>query len=168
MNKNNLKELKKIDVETEITLATVEDLTKLTNQAISAYNASQPIYNELTKKILDTFQTPAILDNLDTEDMIKLLTLTSRNQMKPIQDLTKLVAQVNTLQERMDANKEIERLRAIVEDLQQDRDNVIDYIEEKEETPVEVVEIEEEKAAEEEKPSGGKQLTIEDIISLKK
>lgn len=128
MNKN---EIKVLDEETSITLRTVNDLTRLANEAISAYNATHPMYNKLTERILKTLTDETVFDSLDNEELFKLIAITSKNQLAPIEQLTKLVAQLNALQERMDAAKEIEKLRAIVEEMKsaQEQDRAANTIE---------------------------------------
>lgn len=106
-----------IKKENDVTLQTVSDLTQLANNAIEAYKETNPIYNKLTKTILDTLSQDDVIDSLDNEELFKLLNITSKNQLAPIQELTKLVTQLNALQDRLDANKEIETLRNIVEEL---------------------------------------------------
>lgn len=106
-----------IKKENDVTLQTVRDLTQLANNAIEAYKETNPIYNKLTKTILDTLSQDDVIDSLDNEELFKLLNITSKNQLVPIQELTKLVTQLNALQDRLDANKEIETLRNIVEEL---------------------------------------------------
>lgn len=133
---NNIEKIETKDITVDNTLSIVKDLTKFTNEAINAYSLAQPIYNELTSKVLETIQSDVIFDNLDTEDMMKLLTITSKNQLQPIQELTKLVTQINNLHERLDATKEIEKLRTLVEELRMERSKEISLEAEYEETKV--------------------------------
>lgn len=110
---------KKVDIETQITLSTVNDLTKLANDAIKNYNETHPIYNDITKRLLEVYSDEATLASLDNDELLKLLTFTSRNQLAPVQELTKLVTQLNSLHERLEGAREIDKLRAVVEELQE-------------------------------------------------
>ena len=103
--------------EQQVTASTINNLTELANQTIEIYKETHPIFSSISNKILEMFNNDQELNNLEAKDLFKLLEIANKNQLAPINELTKLVTQLNNLQDRMDAHKEVETLRNLVEEM---------------------------------------------------
>lgn len=95
--------------------ATLPDLMTMISQSIENQTKINPIYQKIHDKILGIFQKEDELDNMEVKDLIKLLELTSKAQLTPVEQLTKLVQAATALYERAEVESKSKTLDAIID-----------------------------------------------------
>ena len=103
------------------------ELVSLVNDSVQTYKRVSPNYKTIIEKLTKDLSSEEQLDNLDIDHMFKLLEISTKNFLAPLETLTKLVQAVSTLRERMMTETESERLGKVVDMLEKERKvNTID------------------------------------------
>jgi hypothetical protein len=94
-------------------------LSALVTDAVNMHVEVAPIYKNITDSILKILGSESELSNMETKDLIKLLEVSSKAQIAPIEQLTKLVQSISNLYEQQQTRKKMDELQAVVEQIQE-------------------------------------------------
>ena len=94
--------------------ATLPDLMHMISESIDNQTKVNPIYQAIQEKILERFKDDAELDNMGVKDLMKLLELSTKAQLTPVEQLTKLVQAATALYERSEIESKSKALDAII------------------------------------------------------
>lgn len=94
--------------------ATLPDLMRMISESIDNQTKVNPIYQAIQEKILERFKDDAELDNMGVKDLMKLLELSTKAQLTPVEQLTKLVQAATALYERSEIESKSKALDAII------------------------------------------------------
>lgn len=94
--------------------ATLPDLMRMISEFIDNQTKVNPIYQAIQEKILERFKDDAELDNMGVKDLMKLLELSTKAQLTPVEQLTKLVQAATALYERSEIESKSKALDAII------------------------------------------------------
>lgn len=109
---NKLAETKQIDLN-----KTLQKLAVVASESVEAYVANADDIKTITDTMLQTLADPETTKHMEPRDMIALVKMTTDLQTKPLEQYTKLFTQMNQFQEKLNMNKEIERLQKITEEI---------------------------------------------------
>ena len=94
--------------------ATLPDLMRMISESIDNQTKVNPIYQAIQEKILERFKDDAELDNMGVKDLMKLLELSTKAQLTPVEQLTKLVQAATALYEISEIESKSKALDAII------------------------------------------------------
>ena len=97
--------------------ATVKDLRTMVEKSVNFQTLISPFYEKIVTSILDIFGADGELTTMEAKDLMKLLDITSKAQIQPVVELTKLVQSVTALCERSVLQEKISSLESIVKSL---------------------------------------------------
>jgi hypothetical protein len=97
---------------------TVLELSQMVKQSLSFYQETSPIYEKIARTVLDVFSNEKEIANLEHKDLFKLLELSQKAQLQPVETLIKLVQNLNTLYERSALAAKMDSLQQVVKDIQ--------------------------------------------------
>jgi hypothetical protein len=97
--------------------ATVKDLRTMVEKSVNFQTLISPVYEKIVTSILDIFGADGELTTMEAKDLMKLLDITSKAQIQPVVELTKLVQSVTALCERSVLQEKISSLESIVKSL---------------------------------------------------
>lgn len=92
----------------------IAPLTKMIIDAVEYQKEVSPIYQKIHNKILEIFSKEEELDNLEVKELIKLLDLTAKAQLQPVDQLTKLVQAVAALYDRSELEAKTKALDILI------------------------------------------------------
>ena len=111
---------------------TVTDLRDMIEESVKFQAQVSPIYQSISDKILGMLNKQEELDHWEVKDLLKLLEVSNKAQLAPVEQLTKLVQSVTALYERSQLQDRVDQLTQIVDEINNKKDNVIDHTEEAE------------------------------------
>ena len=94
---------------------TVPQLITMITDAVEYQIEVNPVYQKIHNKILALFEKDDELDNLQAKDLLKLMELTQKAQLVPVEQLTKLIQATATLYERSELDKKTKALDTLLE-----------------------------------------------------
>jgi len=94
------------------------ELIEMVNESVSHYKRQTPKYSKLSEDLLEALSSKEILDVMDIDTRIKLLSLTQKSIVQPIESLTKLIQSVVALKEREELTSTKEELNELVAEMQ--------------------------------------------------
>ena len=115
MNENN--ELKLVD-------STVSELTVMIEESVKFQAKVSPVYQTIANKILGMLNKQEELDNWEVKDLLKLLELSNKAQLAPVEQLTKLVQSVSALYERGQLHGRVDELAQLVQEIKDKKEEV--------------------------------------------
>lgn len=111
---------------------TVTDLRDMIEESVKFQAQVSPVYQSISDKILSMLNKQEELDHWEVKDLLKLLELSNKAQLAPVEQLTKLVQSVTALYERSQLQDRVDQLTQIVDEINNKKNNVIDHTEEAE------------------------------------
>jgi len=111
---------------------TVTDLRSMIEDSVKFQAVVSPVYQSISDKILSMLNKQEELDHWEVKDLLKLLELSNKAQLAPVEQLTKLVQSVTALYEKGKLQDRVDQLKQIVDEINNKKDNVIDHTEEAE------------------------------------
>lgn len=100
---------------------TVGDLKGLIEQNLNVQMGVIPVYKEISNRILEMFNRDEELANWEAKDLIKLLDLSNKAQIAPIEQITKLVQSITALYERSQLQEKIDNMSEVVKKFQESK-----------------------------------------------
>jgi hypothetical protein len=97
---------------------TVTDLTQMVAQSLLFYKQTSPVYERIAKAVLGIFDNENELANLEHKDLFKLLELSQKAMIQPVETLVKLVQNINALYERSQLAVKMDSLAKVVQEIQ--------------------------------------------------
>jgi hypothetical protein len=117
---------------TELALidTTISDLRLMIEDSVKFQAVVSPIYQNISDKILGMLNRQEELDHWEVKDLLKLLEVSNKAQLAPVEQLTKLVQSVTALYERSQLQDKVDHLTQIVDEINSKRNDVIEAAEE--------------------------------------
>ena len=109
--------------EVQVISNTIEDIREMVEDSVAFQAEVSPIYKKLSQRILDTLNTEEELAAMEHKDLLKLLDLSNKAQLAPIEQLTKLIQSVQSLHERSELQSKIDNLTEVVDEMQKAKDD---------------------------------------------
>lgn len=109
--------LKETENEIAIINSTVSDIRRMVEASVAYQVEVTPIYAALSKRILDMLNIQEELDSWEVKDLLKLLDLSNKAQLQPIEQLTKLVQAVEALYDRSELQNKMDELSGVVNEM---------------------------------------------------
>lgn len=110
--------------------STIYDLKVMIEDSVKFQAKVSPIYKKLVDRILDMFNKDEELSNWEPKELIKLLELSNKAQLAPVEQLTKLVQSVTALYGTSELQDRVDRISQVVDELNKKKK---DYIESQDE-----------------------------------
>jgi hypothetical protein len=111
---------------------TIADLKTMIEESVKFQVQVSPVYQNIADKILGMLNRQEELDHWEVKDLLKLLELSNKAQLAPVEQLTKLVQSVTALYERSQLQDKVDQLSQIVNEINEKKNLAIE--ETKEET----------------------------------
>jgi len=110
--------------ETSIALIenTVADLRTMIEESVRFQSVVSPIYQNISNKLLGMLNRQEELDSWEVKDLLKLLELSNKAQLAPVEQLTKLVQSVTALYEGGKLQDRVDQLKQIVDEINHKKD----------------------------------------------
>jgi len=108
--------------------STITDLKLMIEDSVKFQVQVSPIYQNIAEKILSMLNKQEELDHWEVKDLLKLLELSNKAQLAPVEQLTKLVQSVTALYERSQLQEKVDNLQQIVNEINEQKKNVIEDI----------------------------------------
>lgn len=108
--------------------STITDLKLMIEDSVKFQVQVSPIYQNIADKILSMLNKQEELDHWEVKDLLKLLELSNKAQLAPVEQLTKLVQSVTALYERSQLQEKVDNLQQIVNEINEQKKNVIEDI----------------------------------------
>jgi hypothetical protein len=105
---------------------TITDLRQMIEESVKFQTQVSPIYQNIADKILGMLNRQEELDHWEVKDLLKLLELSNKAQLAPVEQLTKLVQSVTALYERSQLQDKVDQLTQIVDEINSKKQNVIE------------------------------------------
>lgn len=121
---------------------TVADLREMIEDSVKFQANVSPIYHAISDKILGMLNKQEELDHWEVKDLLKLLELSNKAQLAPVEQLTKLVQSVTALYERGKLQDRVDHLNKLVNEIQNKKDEVIEHQDDTEGETIEYESIE--------------------------
>jgi len=121
---------------------TVADLRTMIEESVKFQSQVSPIYQSISDKILGMLNKQEELDHWEVKDLLKLLELSNKAQLAPVEQLTKLVQSVSALHDQNRLQDRVSELKQIVDEINHKRDEVIEHAAETTEETTEYADIE--------------------------
>lgn len=112
---------------------TISDLRLMIEDSVKFQAVVSPIYQNISDKILGMLNREEELNHWEVKDLLKLLEVSNKAQLAPVEQLTKLVQSVTALYERSQLQDRVDQLTQIVDEINNRRDSVVEVTEETEE-----------------------------------
>ena len=97
--------------------STITDLKLMIEDSVKFQVQVSPIYQNIADKILSMLNKQEELDHWEVKDLLKLLELSNKAQLAPVEQLTKLVQSVTALYERSQLQEKVDNLQQIVNEI---------------------------------------------------
>lgn len=121
---------------------TVADLRDMIEESVKFQANVSPVYQAISDKILGMLNKQEELDHWEVKDLLKLLELSNKAQLAPVEQLTKLVQSVTALYERGKLQDRVDHLKQLVDEINHKKDEVIEHQEKAENETIEYEDIE--------------------------
>lgn len=95
----------------------IRDLSRMVNNAVDHQAEVAPIHRELTLKILDLLNNDAELKVMQPKDLMKLVEISSKAILQPIDQLTKLVETLTALHEKSQLEDRVKKVENLMDRL---------------------------------------------------
>lgn len=105
---------------------TITDLRQMIEESVKFQSQVSPIYQNIADKILGMLNKQEELDHWEVKDLLKLLELSNKAQLAPVEQLTKLVQSVTALYERSQLQDKVDQLTQIVDEINSKKQDVIE------------------------------------------
>jgi hypothetical protein len=96
---------------------TIEDLRLMIEESVKFQAHVSPIYKAISEKILNMLSNQEELAHMETKEMLKLLEISNKAQLAPVEQLTKLVQSVTALYQRSELQDKVDKLSQVVEEV---------------------------------------------------
>lgn len=106
---------------------TVADLRDMIEQSVKFQANVSPVYQAISDKILGMLNKQEELDHWEVKDLLKLLELSNKAQLAPVEQLTKLVQSVTALYEGSKLQDRVDHLNKLVDEINSKKDEVIEH-----------------------------------------
>jgi succinylglutamate desuccinylase len=114
---------------------TISDIRRMVEESVAYQTIVTPVYASISKKILEMFDKDEELRVWQVKDLMKLLEISNKAQLQPIEQLTKLVQSVEALYDRSELQSKMDELSDVVNEIKEAKDksnehlnnNVVDY-----------------------------------------
>lgn len=113
-----VKDKKEVGILADTPADITEVLNKLSQEAsksVNAYIKNSENVNAITEQILSILSKEEEIVNMEHDELMKLLTISTNLQTKPLEQFTKLFVQMNQFQDKLNINKELDQLRELKE-----------------------------------------------------
>lgn len=134
--------MKEEDTSLALIDTTVADLRDMIEESVKFQANVSPIYHAISDKILGMLNKQEELDHWEVKDLLKLLELSNKAQLAPVEQLTKLVQSVTALYERGKLQDRVDQLKQLVDEINHKKDEVIEHQDEPEDETTEYESIE--------------------------
>lgn len=105
--------------------STISDLKTMIETSVTFQVKVSPIYQGIADKILDMLNKEEELSHWEVKDLLKLLELSNKAQLAPVEQLTKLVQSVTALYERSQLQEKVDQLSHIVNEINEQKANAV-------------------------------------------
>lgn len=127
----------------------IDDLKQLVTDSLNMQTEVSPIYKSIINKILAMIDKEDELSAWEPKDLLKLLDLSNKANLQPIDQLTKLIQSIQALQETTRMQEKMGELSDLVNEIKETKKGIVDKAEKEgidisEIVDAEVVEDEEE------------------------
>lgn len=106
---------------------TVADLRDMIEQSVKFQSNVSPIYQAISDKILGMLNKQEELDHWEVKDLLKLLELSNKAQLAPVEQLTKLVQSVTALYEGSKLQDRVDHLNKLVDEIKNKKEEIIEH-----------------------------------------
>lgn len=114
---------------------TINDIRQMVEASVAYQTEVTPIYANISKKVLTLLDRDEELRSWEVKDLMKLLEISNKAQLQPIEQLTKLVQAVEALYDRSELQSKMDELSSVVNEIKEAKDkssehlnnNVVDY-----------------------------------------
>lgn len=110
------KDNNEIIAETDL-INTLNQLASLAADSVKAYAENAPKLTNITNKIIEVLDDEELIAMMENKDLLNLLTTTTKYQLQPLEQFTKLFTQMNQFQERLETVKEAEKFKELSQEL---------------------------------------------------
>lgn len=97
---------------------TLQNLAEIAKETVSEYAKTAPALRGLAESVLKILTDEATLNTLENSELIKLFEISQRQQLVPLEQLTKLFTQMNSLNEKLGLSQERQALQGVVKDIE--------------------------------------------------
>lgn len=97
--------------------STVTELRTMVEDSVNFQMEVAPVYHKIAQRVLAIFDKEEELEQWSGKDLIKLLELTNKAQLQPVEQLTKLVQSITALYERSELQDKMHDLEVVVNEL---------------------------------------------------
>lgn len=97
---------------------TVDELRRMVEKNLEIQAEVLPVYESISKKILSIVNKEEELPHWEAKDLLKLLDLSNKAQLAPIEQLTKLVQSITALHERSALQEKVNQISDVVKELE--------------------------------------------------
>ena len=111
------------DNEIALINSTVNDIREMVEASVAYQTEVTPIYASISRKILDMLDREEELRAWQVKDLLKLLDLSNKAQLQPIEQLTKLVQSVEALYDRTELQSKMDELSEVVDEIKKAKDD---------------------------------------------
>lgn len=94
---------------------TLPHLVEMISDAVAYQTKANPIYQKIHENVLAIFEKEDELANMEIKELIKLLDLTQKAQLAPVEQLTKLIQATSALYEQNEIQKKTKTLDTLIE-----------------------------------------------------
>lgn len=106
---------------------TISDLRQMIEESVKFQVQVSPVYQTIADKILGMLNRQEELDHWEVKDLLKLLELSNKAQLAPVEQLTKLVQSVTALYERSQLQDRVDQLTQIVNEINDQKKQVLEH-----------------------------------------
>jgi hypothetical protein len=115
------------DIELALIDTTITDLKTMIEESVKFQVQVSPVYQNIADKILGMLNRQEELDHWEVKDLLKLLELSNKAQLAPVEQLTKLVQSVTALYERSQLQDRVDQLTQIVNEINDQKKQVLEH-----------------------------------------
>lgn len=109
---------------------TVKQLAEMITTSVDYQTKVNPVFQTIQTKILALLEKENEIENMETKDLFKLLEMSMKAQLQPVETLTKLVQAVTALRDSNELEKKVGALNSIVQTIQEEaKSKVINHVE---------------------------------------
>lgn len=121
----------------------VPALSQLVEGLIKSQAETDQVFASISNRVMEVFNNPDEIKLMQHKDLLKLLEVSQKQRLQPIETLTKLLQAITALQEKSNVTKKSEILQDVINEFTSTKKNKnIDYVEAVEEVVVEGLDIE--------------------------
>lgn len=120
-----LNEKRDLPTNNDIVGQTIQQLTDMIIESVDNHQKVTPIYQNIQKAILEMLNKQDELANMETKDLLKLLDVTTKAQLQPVESLTKLVQATSALYDKSNLEAKVNALNSIVDTLKHEKEDAV-------------------------------------------